>query len=71
MKKAFTKLLKLKVRTKFCILSFVLLTLYTTIVLIMNYKGIEVSDTLTEHVFKALTVELALLAGIKIADRSE
>lgn len=71
MKKAFNKLLKLKVRTKFCILSFVLLTLYTTIVLIMNYKGIEVSDTLTEHVFKALTVELALLAGIKIADRSE
>lgn len=61
----------IKTRTKFCILSFVLLIAYTVAVLALNAKGVSVSDTLTERVFKALTVELALLAGIKITDRSE
>lgn len=62
---------KLKSRTKFCILSFALLISYTVAVLVMSARGISVSDTLTERVFKALTLELALLAGIKITDRSE
>lgn len=61
----------IKTRTKFCILSFVLLIAYTVAVLALNANGVSVSDTLTERVFKALTVELALLAGIKITDRSE
>ena len=62
---------KLKTRTKFVIVSAVNLTWYAIAVLILTYFEKTVPDSLTVAWFSAWTVELALLFGIKIHDRSD
>lgn len=62
---------KLKTRTKFVIVSAVNLTWYAIAVLILTYFEKAVPDSLTVAWFSAWTVELALLFGIKIHDRSD
>ena len=46
-------------------------TLFTVVVLIANFHDHVVSSELTVAWFAAWTVELGLLAGIKIKDSSE
>lgn len=62
---------KLKTRTKFVIVSAVNLTWYAIAVLLLTYFEKTVPDSLTVAWFSAWTVELALLFGIKIHDRSD
>lgn len=62
---------KMKTRTKFVIVSAVNLTWYAIAVLILTYFEKTVPDSLTVAWFSAWTVELALLFGIKIHDRSD
>lgn len=62
---------KMKTRTKFVIVSAVNLTWYAIAVLALTYFEKTVPDSLTVAWFSAWTVELALLFGIKIHDRSD
>ena len=57
---------KMKKRTKFTIAAMANIIWYTIAVLIINALGQEVQAELTVAWFSAWTVELALLAGIKI-----
>ena len=57
---------KMKKRTKFTIAAMANIIWYTVAVLIINALDREVQAELTVAWFSAWTVELALLAGIKI-----
>lgn len=62
---------KMKTRTKFVIVSIFNLTWYTVAVLIANFHDHVVQTELTVAWFAAWTIELALLAGIKVKSRGE
>lgn len=62
---------KLKRRTKFTILAVVNLTWYCIAVLAASFLDKMVPDALTVAWFSAWTVELALLAGLKIKSKEE
>lgn len=62
---------KMKNRTKFVIAAIVNLEWYAIAVLIINAIGKEVQPELTVAWFAAWTVELAILAGIKIKGKDE
>lgn len=62
---------KLKKRTKFTILAVVNLTWYCIAVIVAAFCDKMVPDTLTVAWFSAWTVELALLAGLKIKSKEE
>lgn len=61
----------MKRRTKFVIAAVVNLIWYTVTVLVLSAMDKMVPDSLTVAWFGAWTVELALLAGIKIRDKGE
>nr|DAI35504.1 MAG TPA: hypothetical protein [Caudoviricetes sp.] len=62
---------KMKKRTKFVIAAMVNIIWYTVVVLVLSYKDKTVPDALTVAWFSAWTVELALLAGIKLKGKDE
>lgn len=62
---------KMKTRTKFVIVSIFNLTWYTVAVLIANFYDHVVQTELTVAWFAAWTIELALLAGIKVKSKSD
>lgn len=45
---------------------FVVLIVYAIVVLVFNFNGIEVSDTLTQYLFTVFGVEFAAAAAIQI-----
>lgn len=61
----------MKKRTKFTILSVVMIILYTIAVLVLTGFEKTVPSELTVSWFSAWTVELGLLFGIKIRDKGE
>lgn len=61
----------MKKRTKFVIAAMTNIVWYTIAVLILSAKDKVVPDALTVAWFSAWTVELALLAGIKIKGKDE
>lgn len=61
---------KVKKRTLFTIFSMFNLFWYTVAVLVANFNDHTISPELTVAWFSAWTVELALLFGIKIKDKS-
>lgn len=61
----------MKKRTKFVIAAMVNILWYTVAVLILSYMDKAVPDTLTVAWFGAWTIELALLAGIKVKGKDE
>ena len=61
----------MKKRTKFVIAAMVNIIWYTVVVLVLSYKDKTVPDALTIAWFSAWTVELALLAGIKLKGKDE
>ncbi len=61
----------MKKRTKFVIAAMTNIIWYTIAVLILSAKDKVVPDALTVAWFGAWTVELALLAGIKIKGKDE
>ena len=63
--------MKMKKRTKFVIASMINIIWYTIAVLILSAKDKMVPDALTVAWFGAWTVELALLAGIKVKGKDE
>jgi len=62
---------KMKTRTKFVIVAVFNLTWYTVAVLVANFLDHVVQTELTVAWFAAWTIELALLAGIKVKSRGE
>ena len=62
---------KMKKRTKFTIAAMANIIWYTIAVLIINALDREVQAELTVAWFSAWTVELALLAGIKIKGKDD
>lgn len=62
---------RMKRRTKFTILAVVNLTWYCIAVIVAAFCDKMVPDTLTVAWFSAWTVELALLAGLKIKSKEE
>lgn len=62
---------KLKKRTLFVICAIVNIMWYTITVLILTANDHVVPDSLTVAWFAAWTVELALLAGIKVKGKDE
>lgn len=62
---------KMKRRTKFTILAILNLTWYAVVVLVLSANDKVVPDSLTVAWFSAWTAELALLANIKIKDKTE
>lgn len=62
---------KMKRRTKFTILAVVNLTWYCIAVIVAAFFDKMVPDALTVAWFGAWTVELALLAGIKVKCKEE
>lgn len=61
----------MKTRTKFVICSVINLIWFTLAVFVLTWFDKMVPDSLITAWFAAWTVELALLAGIKIKGRSE
>ena len=61
----------LKKRDKYVLAAIVNLTWYCVVVLVLSALGKTVPDSLTVAWFAAWTVELALLAGIKIKGKDE
>lgn len=61
---------KLKTRTKFVIVAVINLIWYTVACLVAAFMDKLVPDALTVAWFSAWTVELGLLAGIKIKDKN-
>lgn len=62
---------KIKKRTKFTILSMVMLITYTIATLILTGFDKVVPSELTVAWFSAWTVELGLLFGIKLKDKGD
>lgn len=56
----------MRTRTKFVIAAIVAIMLYTVAVFVAAFFDKQIPDSLTVAYFSAWTVELALLAGIKI-----
>ena len=63
--------MKMKKITKFVIAAMINIIWYTIAVLILSAKDKMVPDALTVAWFGAWTVELALLAGIKVKGKDE
>ena len=63
--------MKMKKRKKFVIASMINIIWYTIAVLILSAKDKMVPDALIVAWFGAWTVELALLAGIKVKGKDE
>ena len=61
----------MKKRTKFVVSAMVNIIWYTVVVLVLSYRDKTVPDALTIAWFSAWTVELALLAGIKLKGKDE
>lgn len=61
----------MKKRTKFVIAAMFNIIWYTVVVLVLSYMDKTVPDALTVAWFGAWTVELALLAGIKLKGKDE
>ena len=61
----------MKKRTKFVIVAMINIIWYTIAALFLLAKGRTIPGTLTVAWFSAWTVELALLAGIKIRGKEE
>ena len=61
----------MKKRTKFVIAAMINIIWYTIVALILSAKDKTVPDALTVAWFSAWTVELALLAGIKVKGKDE
>ena len=61
----------MKKRTKFVIVAMVNIIWYTIAVLALSAKDKTVPDALTVAWFSAWTVELALLAGLKVRGKEE
>lgn len=61
----------LRKRDKYLIAAIVNLSWYCIAVLVLSAFGVTVPDSLTVAWFAAWTVELALLANIKIKDKGE
>ena len=61
----------MKKRTKFVIAAIANIVWYTVAVLVLSALDKMVPDSLTVAWFGAWTVELALLAGIKIKDKGD
>ena len=61
----------MKKRTHFVIAARVNIIWYTIVVLVLSYMDKTVPDALTVAWFGAWTVELALLAGIKLKGKGE
>lgn len=61
----------MKKRTKFVIAAMFNIIWYTVVVLVLSYMDRTVPDALTVAWFGAWTVELALLAGIKLKGKDE
>lgn len=61
----------MKTRTKFVLCSVINLIWYTIATLVLTWYDKMVPDSLTVAWFGAWTVELALLAGIKIKGNTE
>lgn len=61
----------MKKRTKFVIAAMVNIIWYTVVVLVLSYNDKTVPDALTVAWFGAWTVELALLAGIKVKGKDD
>lgn len=49
------------------VVSFVLVLIFSVVVLIFNHEALEVSDTLIEWFYKFFGLELLALSGIKIS----
>lgn len=62
---------KIKNRTKFVVAAIANIIWFTVVVLVMSYQEKTVPDSLIQAWFAAWTVELALLAGIKIKGKDE
>lgn len=62
---------KLRNRTKFTFFAMFNLFWYTIAVLVANFLDHTVAPELTVAWFSAWTVELAILAGFKITDKSD
>lgn len=62
---------KMRKRTKFVIAAMTNIIWYTVAVLILSAKDKTVPDALTVAWFSAWTVELALLAGLKVRGKEE
>ena len=60
---------KVRNRTKFVIAAMIAIVLYAAVCIVRSWFDKTISDTLTTCWFAAWTVELALLAGIKIKDK--
>lgn len=61
----------MKTRTKFVILAMLNITMFTVTCLALAYMDKTVPDTLIAAFFAAWTLELGLLAGIKIKSKDE
>lgn len=61
----------MKKRTKFVIVAMINIVWYTIAVLVLSAKDKTVPDALTVAWFSAWTVELALLAGLKVRGKEE
>ena len=61
----------MKKRTKFVICSIINIIWYTIVVLTLSAFDKVVPDSLTIAWFSAWTIELAILAGIKIKDKGD
>ena len=61
----------MKKRTKFVIAAMINIIWYTIVALILSAKDKTVPEALTVAWFSAWTVELALLAGIKVKGKDE
>jgi len=59
----------MKTRTKFTIIAVINLVWFTVAVLILSFMDKSVPDSLIVAWFSAWTVELGLLAGIKITSK--
>lgn len=60
---------QLRTRTKFVIAAMIAIVVYAAVSIVWAWYDKTISDTLTTCWFTAWTVELALLAGIKIKDK--
>lgn len=65
------RITKMKKRDKYLIISVIMIVLYCVATFIASCYGKAIPDVLTTCWFAAWTVELALLAGIKIKDKGE
>lgn len=61
----------MRTRTKFVVAAIINITWYTIAVLVLSAMDKVVPDALTISFFAAWTAELALLAGIKVKERSK